>query len=58
MERRLAQITEDYTLTYKEVKDHLQLKKPPLAGIEKRKLARMIENGRRRLTRGASSIGE
>ena len=58
MEKRLALITEDYTLTYKDVKDHLQLKRPPLAGLRKKEIARLIENGRRRLTKRAPSIGE
>ena len=57
-ETHLAVITKDYTLSYKDVKDHLQLRKGALAGIDRKKIARMIESGRRRLARKASSIGE
>ena len=58
MEWRLAQLTEDYNLSYNSVKDHLQLKVGPLSKIPKATIRQMIATGRKKLARKTSSIGE
>ena len=42
IEKQIAQLTDNYRLTYKEVKDHLLLKTGPLADIERKRVMQLI----------------
>ena len=49
-------MTDNYRLTYKEVKDHLLLKSAPLASIDKKRVMKLIQSGRKKCIRKTSSV--
>ena len=55
-EKIIARLTDNYRLSYKEVKDDLLFKQAPLSSIDKKRVMQIISVGRKKLTRKSSSV--